>query len=124
MNKWILAAAAFMGLTLIAHIFGGGPEVIDVVMASDLPDVVRMLSAVVWHIVSITLAVFTVGLVYLAGTENRPLELMMAAVQIGFVALFLGYGIFGLGNITEIPQWTVFVLMPVLTFIGSSRRVK
>ncbi|MDQ7070889.1 MAG: hypothetical protein Q9M48_09165 [Rhodobacterales bacterium] len=122
MNRWMAAAAGLMALTLVAHVFGGGPEVIDVVMASPLPDVVRMLSAVVWHGITVMLAVSVVGLGYLARHENRGLAMMIAGVQIGFVGLFLGYGIFGLGNISEMPQWSVFLAMPIMMALGSRGR--
>lgn len=122
MNRWMAAAAVLMALTLGAHVIGGGPEVIDVVMASQLPEVVRMLSAVVWHGITVILAMFAIGLGYLALHENRGLAMMIAGVQIGFVGLFLGYGIFGLGNISEMPQWATFSLIPTLMALGSRRR--
>jgi len=123
MNKWKIAAAALMGVTLAAHVFAGGPEVNEVIMASELPDVVRMLSAVLWHGVSVTLAVITVALGYLAVVENRALEGAIAVIQIGFAALFLGYGMVGLGNITQMPQWIVFLIIPVMTLMGRQGRV-
>ena len=78
MNKWIAAASALMFVTLIAHVFGGGPEVIDVVTATGLPDTVRALSSVVWHGITLMLAMSAIALAYLATHHNPALEVFIA----------------------------------------------
>lgn len=119
MNRWMAAAAGVMAVTVVGHVVGGGPEVIDVVLAAPLPEVVRMASAVVWHGITVMLVLSALALGYLAWHENRALAVLVGAVQLGFVGLFLGYGIIGLGNVSEMPQWSVFLLMPVLMALGS-----
>ena len=122
MNKWITAAAALMALTVIAHVFGGGPEVNDIVSASDLPPTVRALSSVVWHGITLMLVLSTAALVYLAKHDNPALETFLAIWQLGFAMMFIGYGIVQLGTIWPMPQWTVFIVMPVMTYLGSRSR--
>ena len=122
MNKWITAAAALMGLTVTAHVFGGGPEVNDIVSASDLPPTVRALSSVVWHGITLMLVLSTAALVYLAKHNNPALEAFLAIWQLGLAMMFIGYGVVQLGTIWPMPQWTVFIAMPVMTYLGSRRR--
>ncbi len=102
--------------------FGGGPEVNDIVSASDLPPTVRALSTVVWHGITLMLVLSTVALAYLATHNNPALEMFLTIWQLAFAVLFIGYGILQLGTIWPMPQWTVFVAMPVMTYIGSLRR--
>ena len=122
MNKWIASASALMFVTLIAHVFGGGPEVIDVVAAANLPDTVRALSSVVWHGTTLMLAISVIALAYLATRHNPALEVFIAVWQIGLAALFIGYGLIQLGSLWPMPQWIVFLLMPAITFVGSRNR--
>lgn len=124
MNKWILAATVLMGTAVFVHQIVGGPEVIDVIMVSELPIGIRTVSGVVWHGITTVMIVFTLGLLYLARQRNRPLEVVMAGVQVGFAGLFLYYGFAKLGNITMMPQWIVFLLIPSLTFVGSVQEGK
>ena len=122
MNKWIAAASALMALTVIAHVFGGGPEVNDIVSASGLPPTVRALSSVVWHGITLMLVLATLALAYLATHDNPAMEAFLGLWQLGLAALFIGYGIMQLGTVWLTPQWTVFITMPLLTYIGSRRR--
>ena len=122
MNKPILAAAALMFITLIAHVFGGGPEIIDIVTASTLPADVRALSSVVWHGITLMLALSVPALVYVAKHPYPPLELFLSLWQLGMAALFIGYGWTKLQSLWITPQWTVFLLMPLLMYIGHKRR--
>lgn len=123
MSKWIVAAAGLMAVTVVAHVFGGGPEVNDIVSASSLPQTVRSLSSVVWHGITLMLVLATLALAYLARHENFALEVFLAAWQLGVAALFIGYGLTQLGTLWLMPQWIVFIAIPLLTYVGSQRRM-
>lgn len=122
MNKFMIAAAVLMFATLLAHVFGGGPEIHVPIQASELSPYLRAISAVIWHAITVTLLVFSVALVGLIRHANFALERVMIAVQLGFAALFLAYGVRLLGNVTDMPQWIAFMLIPGLMVL--SRRGK
>lgn len=122
MNKWIAAATGLMAVTVVAHVFGGGPEVNEIVSASNLPPTVRSLSSVVWHGITLMLVFATLALAYLARQENLALEAFLAAWQLGLAALFIGYGHVQLGTVWLMPQWIVFIAIPLMTYVGSQRR--
>lgn len=122
MNRPIAIAAGLMGLTTLVHIFAGGPDVSAPIQRSDLPDDVRAVAFVVWHTITLLLACLTVALIWLCKHENRELALITVAIQVGMAALFIGVGLYALGSLTIMPQWTVFLLVPALTVWGQTRR--
>lgn len=114
-------AAALMAATLGIHLFTGGPEVHDALLAGQPVPGLRAFTSVLWHAVSVNLLVFTVALAALALRPNRALEATLAATQIGFAALFLAYGTVVLGTVWLMPQWVIFLAIPALTRFGQAR---
>jgi hypothetical protein len=53
--------------------------------------------------------------------RNPALAYVMVAVQVGFSALFVYYGLALLGTLWIMPQWTIFLTITVLTTIGARR---
>lgn len=122
MNRWHLAASALMGLTFVVHVFGGGPEIHVPIQASELSEYLRAISAVLWHAVSVILAVFALAYLWAAKNNAPALIWQMTVIQLGFAALFLWYGIALLGTIWPMPQWIIFLLIPAVSLIGQRRR--
>ena len=119
MNIAIALAAALAALTTLVHVFLGGPEIMPHIRNSDLPKPVRAVSDVVWHGVTVALAVSAVALGWLAFNSNVPLLWAVCAIQLGFACLFLWYGITQLRSIKVLPQWTVFLAVPALALFGA-----
>jgi len=123
MNKWIAAAALLSSVLAAAHIFGGTPEFLVPIVASALADDVRAVAAIVWHATSVLLVVNSVVLT--GAVLGRPWGqgVGLVAVQyLGFVGLFLYYGVAYLGNITDLPQWTAFIVIAGLIGVGMRRQ--
>lgn len=111
-----------MALTTLVHVFAGGPEIYVPVRQSALPgDIVATLS-VVWHAISLLLAGLALALAWLWRHENPALAWFMAVLQMGFAALFLGYGIADLGTVLQMPQWTIFLASAAFVVFGLRRK--
>ncbi len=108
-SRLLLAAAAVMAFSTLLHLFAGGAEIYDPVRASTLDAIPRSVMSVVWHMVSVMLAVMAVALYWCAGHRNSALELTVLALQIGTVALFLGYTLVDFRALFALPQWTLFL---------------
>jgi hypothetical protein len=115
-----LAAAALMAATFGLHLFGGGPEFHQPIQASTLDLPLRAVSAVLWHAVSITLALQAAALLWLAKHPNRPMAILLTAIQIGYAGLFLFYGQTMLGTIWQLGQWTIFLALAALILWGAA----
>ncbi|MFY0594823.1 MAG: hypothetical protein JXQ85_00195 [Cognatishimia sp.] len=122
MNRLNLAAAVLMALTFGVHVFAGGPEVHVAIQASELSEYLRAISAVLWHAVSVILAVFALAYLWLARNDNKALSIVLGATQLGFATLFLWYGTTLLGTIWPMPQWIVFLLIPAISAAGTLRQ--
>jgi len=118
LNRPLLSAAALMTLTVLIHAFVGGPEVYAPVRVSALEPVALSVMSVVWHVITAILALMAVGLFWLARHRCQPLEVMLIAIQICFAAVFIGYGIVDLGNLTQMPQWIIFLVGPGLMLLA------
>ncbi|MFT6675807.1 MAG: hypothetical protein ACJAVM_002000 [Sulfitobacter sp.] len=118
MNAIFLGTAAVMGLTTGFHVFAGGPVIMRPIRHSELSKPVKAVADVLWHGITVVLAVMAVGLGWLAYQPNAALLWMICAVQFGFAALFIWYGLRHLGNLKQLPQWIVFLMVPMLSVWG------
>lgn len=124
MNIQIAISAVVMAAAALAHVFIGGAEIMAPVNASDLPVIVRAIVGVVWHGVTLLLTAMTVISAWLIWHRNNGLMALLAVMQIGFIVLFVGYGLYHTGNVIEMPQWTFFVVTLALLLWGSAQRTR
>ncbi len=114
-------AALLMALTFFVHVFAGGPEVYTPLRHAGLSAVLTAFSSVLWHMVSVTLAVLALALAVLSVRPDPVFETLLSGLQLAYAALFIAYGFVDLGSLWPMPQWIVFLIIPVLTFLGQRR---
>ena len=119
---WTRLAAALMGLTFLLHVLSGGPEVHAPLQSALHDPFLAAFAAVLWHAVSVVLAVLAGGLWVLAERRDPAWEAALSAIQLGFAALFVFYGLTRLGTLVAMPQWLIFLAIPALTRFGQSRK--
>lgn len=113
--KYVMwSAAALMGLTTCVHLFAGTPEIMSPIMSAGIHPVVKATAMVVWHVVTLLLLLLTFAIAYLASHKNDALFTLTLAIQLSFAGLFLYYGLGTFGGVFTLPQWTVFLLVPVM----------
>jgi dolichyl-phosphate-mannose--protein O-mannosyl transferase len=115
-SVWLLAAAAVMGTTTLAHAIGGTGQYLAPSLAMDASADWKAVQEVVWHFVTAFLAVTTVALLCLALSQRKQTALLafIFALQVAFAGLFVFYGAARLGGITGLPQWTAFLAVAAL----------
>ncbi len=116
--NWTRLAATLMGLTVLLHIFGGGPEVHDPLQVALSDPFLAAIAAVLWHMVTWVLVVLAGGLWVLARRRDLALEAILSGIQLGFAALFVAYGLARLGTVIPMSQWIIFLIIPILTRFG------
>lgn len=123
MNFWYLAAGALSAAGTVLHVFGGGPEIHDPLLAHDLPGFLKAFVSVLWHFVTLIIFTNSIALFYAAKNQRHaaPLVLIVCAQYLLFAGLFLIYGWHRLGNLTDMPQWSLFLLISVPALIGLKR---
>lgn len=119
---WTRLASGLMAITFFIHVFSGGPEVHAPLQSALVDEGLAAYAALLWHAVSVVLAVLAAGLWILAQRNDLPLEAILSAIQLGFAGLFVFYGLTRLGSLQIMPQWIIFLVIPALTRFGQSRR--
>ena len=122
LNRPILAASGLLVVTALTHAFVGGPEVNAPVQSSGLDPVVRAVSAVVWHALTALFLVLAAAFAWAARHSNPLLIWVTLALNLAFIAIFAAIGLVALGNLSEMPQWTLFVAISLCLLIGLRRR--
>jgi hypothetical protein len=122
---FILAAIAALAMAF-AHVFLGGPLVVDAIRnASGLPEVVIWLSYFTWHDGTVALLVCSAAFAFVA---MRPNEIVLAAfataMMAGFGALGLATAIMGSDSLWQTPAPFAFGIIGGLGLLGIWRRPK
>lgn len=122
LRRWpLLSAAAVLCFTCYIHVFLGGPEIIGLIQGqSTLPAVVIGVATVLWHNVTLEVLMSVAALLYLARHADSAGALfwLVFANQAKIVALFLFYNFKLFRNSTEMPQWTLFLVVMILMLIS------
>jgi hypothetical protein len=119
-------SAILMALTVALHVIGGGNDVHEPLQSAlrtqgSAPELIAI-AAVIWHLVTVAIAGLAYGLWVLARRNDAQLEILISGIQLGFTAVFIAYGIVRLGTPWAMPQWVLFIVSPILTRLGQSRR--
>lgn len=115
MNTFLILAAASSALVCLLHIFGGGPQVVEPLLKSEMDDVPKYLNYYCWHLVTLTLVVMTIGFTL---ASLNPIEVLLALLMTllagSFVIWSLGLALWKRQSLWDMPQWLLF--LPVAAF--------
>jgi hypothetical protein len=118
MDYWILAAAGISALLFLAHVNGGGKEVHLPMLESNMSQLLKAYTSVIWHAISAVLAIGTGALLWAAMGRGDGMAIVIVVQYLAFVGLFLLYGIKRLKSIWVMPQWVAFLIISVCAGIG------
>ncbi len=120
MNYWLVPAGSLSLVTLLAHVFGGGPEIIQPMFESELDSTVKAVLGVVWHEITFMLGINGVALIWVARDVRyqKPIIWLISCQYFAFAILFIMYGLSLLGSLIPMPQWSVFLVISALAIAG------
>ncbi|MCD7060223.1 hypothetical protein [Pelagibacterium xiamenense] len=124
-NPFFALTAILCGLVVPMHVFGGGPEFPDIVIASGLDGKQSAMYMILWHAVTVLLIGSTI--VYAAAARSARFRAAVLVVNGQFCAiavLFLAYGMMDLGSIWVLPQWVLFFALAAISAPGFIARRK
>ncbi len=115
MNSWYLIAALMALLTCLIHVVLGGRELVRPLLADNtLPRVVRLTHYYCWHLVTIALALMSIGLGLAAwSSEFSQLGTAATLMALLFGLLNLGYGLRYRLPVRVLPQWLLFAAISI-----------
>ncbi len=120
MNKWIFAAGVLSSLTFAVHVFAGGPDVHEPLLATDLSASLKTYISMLWHGVTAVLLINSAALFAAAFHRHLERSLVWPVIlqYIAYAVLFVGYGLSYLGTVWTTPQWVVFLVISMLGVAG------
>lgn len=119
MNIIIFVSALIMLAIAGTHIYLGETPRLKPLRGLGQPDLTGAAANVVWHGISLTLLAMAIGLFWLTWNMNIALAVFVSVLSSGFASLFVWYGLTRLRSLRPMPQWVLFLLVPVLVLIGS-----
>jgi hypothetical protein len=125
MNKRLFIAAALAAFTAAVHVFAGGADIADPLLASSLTEELRITLYAVWHLVSVMLvlsaAALCVGALPRHAHASRQMVLFISILWFSFGIVFLIVALTqpGEGLFFKIPQWILFLPVGFFGLWGS-----
>lgn len=116
-NKWAAAAGVLSTATIFLHAIGGGREILVPLQQAGLSEFLTTFVTLLWYAVTVILTTGSIALFVAAMRPHlrRPLILMVAAHYLALAGLFIFYGLTQLGNLIEMPQWTIFIVIAAVS---------
>ncbi len=123
MSKSILLAAVISTITIGLHVYGGGEEVHQPILDANLTTILKAYTSILWHAVTVVLAINSAGLILLAfkPIQFKSLGVLISLQYFAFAGLFIFYGISKLGTLFLMPQWIIFISLAALILFGTRR---
>lgn len=119
-NIWLFAAGGVAALSVLIHVFAGGPEIAHPLLRSkELPDVSKYVNYYCWHLVTMTIAAMAVGLIWASiDVTQTGLAYLWTVMAVLFTIWSLVLIRWKHQKIWHMPQWTLFGLISVLAVVG------
>jgi len=120
MNKLVIAAAALSLATFLLHVFGGGPEIHEPLLAGAPSAVLGAFVSVLWHFVTVILLINSgaLGLAAVRPDWRKPLVVLVSGQCFAAAVLFLVYGWTRLESLVAMPQWLLLAGIGALAVAG------
>lgn len=127
MNKLLLLASILAASVAVIHVWAGGKDIADPLLASQLAEEPRLTLYAVWHMASVLLGFSALTL----GRAAMPGRGVTAASAVRFIAvLWIASGLVflsvaatqpGEGLLLKLPQWTLLIPVGVLAWLGVNK---
>ena len=125
-NKTIATAGVLSLILTAIHVFGGGADVHGPILASELDNVLKGFSSVVWHAVTANLLLCGFMLLYASYNKvvEKPFTLIVIAHFLAYAGLFMFYGLSRFDTLFVMMPWVAFLFISAVATIGISRNRK
>ncbi|MES2825931.1 MAG: hypothetical protein V4732_20180 [Pseudomonadota bacterium] len=129
-NPIIFSAGLLAAFTAAVHTFAGTYEIHGPLLGSSLPESVSLLLYACWHLVTVTLILSAVALIWSArnsrAKSNSALPVFIGLLWLCFGIVFIVVAVFfsGVDALIVLPQW--ILLMPIggLVLLGVRKQVR
>lgn len=129
-NRLLLASGLLASFTALLHTFAGTVEVHVPLLSSTIPRSVSLLIYACWHLVTVTLILSAVALLWsarrgnssLAGALPRFISVLWLLFGLVFVGVALVFS--GPATLWVLPQWVLLIPVGILGLLGDRKRAE
>lgn len=130
MNRLLALAAMLATATTLIHVYVGGGDTVEPLLASQLGDGPRLTLYAVWHMASVALGLSSVALfvgsIPKHATDSRYMLMFVSALWIASGIAFLTVAATqpGQGLFLKLPQWLLLLPVGLLSWLGANNSFK
>ncbi|MEZ9005400.1 hypothetical protein CWN94_00030 [Vibrio splendidus] len=124
MNIWIFSSGLLALFTTLVHVFSGQIDPVRPFLKSKLDDIPKATLLACWHIVSVTLFVSSLMLLYVGwyGIDSLYFLIqLLGFLYILYASVFVAVGLyfFGAKVFVKLPQWILLLPIGLLANYGA-----
>ena len=124
MNIWIFSSGLLALFTTLVHVFAGQIDPVRPFLESKLDDIPKATLLACWHLVSVTLFVSSLMLLYVGwyGIDSLYFLIqLLGFLYILYASVFVAVGLyfFGAKVFVKLPQWTLLLPIGLLANYGA-----
>ncbi|PMO02528.1 hypothetical protein BCT19_19745 [Vibrio splendidus] len=124
MNIWIFSSGLLALFTALVHVFAGQIDPVRPFLKSKLDDIPKATLLACWHLVSVTLFVSSLMLLYVGwyGIDSLYFLIqLLGFLYILYASVFVAVGLyfFGAKVFVKLPQWTLLLPIGLLANYGA-----
>ncbi|MEZ8801058.1 hypothetical protein AB6D78_07675 [Vibrio splendidus] len=124
MNIWIFSSGLLALFTTLVHVFAGQIDPVRPFLKSKLDDIPKATLLACWHIVSVTLFVSSLMLLYVGwyGIDSLYFLIqLLGFLYILYASVFVAVGLyfFGAKVFVKLPQWILLLPIGLLANYGA-----
>ncbi|WP_295890637.1 hypothetical protein [uncultured Vibrio sp.] len=124
MNIWIFSSGLLALFTTLVHVFAGQIDPVRPFLKSKLDDIPKATLLACWHLVSVTLFVSSLMLLYVGwyGIDSLYFLIqLLGFLYILYASVFISVGLyfFGFKAFVKLPQWILLLPIGLLAINGA-----
>ncbi|MDN3617335.1 hypothetical protein ACFFUS_22290 [Vibrio gallaecicus] len=124
MNIWIFSSGLLALFTTLVHVFAGQIDPVRPFLKSKLDDIPKATLLACWHLVSVTLFVSSLMLLYVGWYGIDSLYFLIQSLgflYILYASVFVAVGLYFFGSkvFVKLPQWILLLPIGLLAIYGA-----
>ncbi|AMC34453.1 hypothetical protein [Janthinobacterium sp. B9-8] len=128
-NRLLLASGLIAAFTAALHTIAGTPEIQAPLLGSAMPQPVSLLLYACWHLVTVTLILSALALIWSARPSSRasagalPRFVSLLWLLFGLVFVVVALVFAGPSTLLLLPQWVLLIPVGILGLLGDRKRI-
>ncbi|MGF1708976.1 hypothetical protein L4C37_00075 [Vibrio kagoshimensis] len=124
MNIWIFSSGLLALFTTLVHVFAGQVDPVRPFLKSKLDDIPKATLLACWHLVSVTLFISSLMLLYVGwyGIDSLYFLIqLLGFLYILYASVFVAVGLYFFGSkvFVKLPQWILLLPIGLLATYGA-----